>query len=167
MGSAITLCGIDTHQCAMTCTGCKTTSYAAILYSRPYSIKSNQWCFHIMDNEKNQLLNIEEVMQLTRKKRSTIFTHVKLNLFPAPVKTGIRSVAWRAEDVEKWIQSLNKSNNIKEETNLESVRYKEALNSLRYKWLRREFLAGRERDIAEGLNNEQELDDYIDSKIGE
>jgi hypothetical protein len=40
-----------------------------------------------------------------------------------------------------------------------------ALESSRYRWLRREFLAGRERDIAEGLNNEQELDDYIDLKM--
>jgi len=38
-------------------------------------------------------------------------------------------------------------------------------DALRYKWLRNEFLAGRERDIAEGLNNEQELDDYIDSRM--
>jgi len=39
------------------------------------------------------------------------------------------------------------------------------LESNRYRWLRREFLAGRQRDIAEGLNNEQELDEYIDQKI--
>jgi hypothetical protein len=48
---------------------------------------------------------------------------------------------------------------------LESLRYEEALEALRYKWLRREFLAGRERDISEGLNTEKELDDYIDSRI--
>ena len=41
----------------------------------------------------------------------------------------------------------------------------EFLQANRYRWLRREFLAGREQDIAEGLNTEQELDDYIDSKI--
>jgi hypothetical protein len=39
------------------------------------------------------------------------------------------------------------------------------LESNRYRWLRREFLAGRERDISDGLNNEQELDEYIDHKI--
>jgi hypothetical protein len=39
------------------------------------------------------------------------------------------------------------------------------LESNRYRWLRREFLAGRQRDISEGLNNEQELDEYIDHKI--
>ena len=39
--------------------------------------------------------------------------------------------------------------------------------SNRYRWLRREFLAGRQRDIAEGLNTEQELDDYIDHKISQ
>jgi hypothetical protein len=40
-------------------------------------------------------------------------------------------------------------------------------DSLRYKWLCLEFIAGRERYIAEGLNNKQELDKYIDSKINE
>jgi hypothetical protein len=41
------------------------------------------------------------------------------------------------------------------------------LQANRYRWLRREFLAGRQRDIAEGLNNKKELDDYIDHKISE
>jgi len=41
------------------------------------------------------------------------------------------------------------------------------LQANRYKWLRREFLAGRQRDIAEGLNTEKELDEYIDHKIGQ
>ena len=99
MGLAIIRFGIAMLLCAMTCTGCKTTSYAAILYSRPYSIKSNQWCFHIMGNE---LIDAVE---------------------------------------------------------------RRLLESNRYRWLRREFLAGRERDISEGLNNEQELDEYIDHRI--
>jgi hypothetical protein len=38
-------------------------------------------------------------------------------------------------------------------------------DSLRYRWLCLEFAAGRERDITEGLNNKEELDDYIDRKI--
>jgi hypothetical protein len=44
---------------------------------------------------------------------------------------------------------------------LEALRHKQALEALRYRWLRRELVAGRERDISEGLNTEQELDDYI------
>jgi hypothetical protein len=40
-------------------------------------------------------------------------------------------------------------------------------DSLRYRWLCLEFAAGRERDISEGLNNKEELDDYIDRKITE
>jgi prophage regulatory protein len=120
-----------------------------------------------MVNETKQLLGIEEVMQITNKKRATIFRHVKLNLFPAPVKTGIRSIAWRAEDVKSWIQNLSKSIYVKEKTTQTPL-----LDALRYRWLRRELVAGRERDISEGLNTEQELDDYIykrmfDQKISE
>jgi hypothetical protein len=44
---------------------------------------------------------------------------------------------------------------------LEVLRHNQALEALRYRWLRRELVAGRERDISEGLNTEQELDDYI------
>jgi hypothetical protein len=40
-------------------------------------------------------------------------------------------------------------------------------DSLRYKWLCLEFIAGRERDIAEGLNSKEELDKYIDRKLVE
>jgi len=50
---------------------------------------------------------------------------------------------------------------------LEALRHKQALEALRYRWLRRELVAGRERDISEGLNNEKELDNYIDQKISE
>ena len=38
-------------------------------------------------------------------------------------------------------------------------------DSIRYKWLCLEFIAGRERDIAEGLNSKEELDKYIDRKL--
>jgi hypothetical protein len=47
------------------------------------------------------------------------------------------------------------------EKSLKTLRYNQALEALRYRWLRRELVAGRERDISEGLNTEQELDDYI------
>jgi gamma-glutamylcysteine synthetase len=40
-------------------------------------------------------------------------------------------------------------------------------DSLRYKWLCLEFIAGRERDISEGLNSKEELDQYIDRKLKE
>jgi hypothetical protein len=40
-------------------------------------------------------------------------------------------------------------------------------DSIRYKWLCLEFIAGRERDISEGLNSKEELDQYIDRKLKE
>jgi len=48
---------------------------------------------------------------------------------------------------------------------LEVLRHKQALEALCYRWLRRELVAGRERDISEGLNTEQELDDYIYNRM--
>jgi len=49
---------------------------------------------------------------------------------------------------------------------LEAIRRMQQ-ESIRYRWLCLEFIAGRERDIAEGLNTKEELDEYIDRKLVE
>jgi hypothetical protein len=38
------------------------------------------------------------------------------------------------------------------------------LDAMRYRWLRKEFAAGRETYLAEGLTIEEDLDNYIDRK---
>ena len=53
-----------------------------------------------------ELLRIEEVMERTGKRRSTIYREVRAGRFPLPVKTGLRSIAWRVEDVSQWILNL-------------------------------------------------------------
>ena len=45
-----------------------------------------------------------EVENLVQLSRSTIYLMIQRGEFPAPVKLGRRAVAWRAEDVEDWIQ---------------------------------------------------------------
>lgn len=52
-----------------------------------------------------QLLKLPELMALVRKSRASIYADIRTGFFPAPVKTGKRSVAWRYEDVLRWIQS--------------------------------------------------------------
>ena len=39
------------------------------------------------------------------------------------------------------------------------------LNANRYQWLRKEFAAGRETYLAEGIPSEDELDKYIDEQL--
>lgn len=43
---------------------------------------------------------------ITGKSRSSLYRDVAAGTFPAPVKIGQRSVAWRSTDIESWLASL-------------------------------------------------------------
>lgn len=57
--------------------------------------------------EKNpqQLLRLPDVLKLVPIARSVLYGMVKEGTFPRPVKLGRRSVAWRRDDVQNWIDS--------------------------------------------------------------
>lgn len=46
---------------------------------------------------------IRVVCSLTTKSKPTIYRWVKNGLFPAPVRIGPNSVAWRAQDIRAWM----------------------------------------------------------------
>jgi prophage regulatory protein len=48
---------------------------------------------------------LQTVIQVTGLSRSTIYRMVASGAFPAPVKVGLRAVAWRWADLDRWIQS--------------------------------------------------------------
>lgn len=52
------------------------------------------------------LLTMPEVSQKVRRSRSMLYADIAAGRFPAPVRTGKRSVAWRASDVEAWLDGL-------------------------------------------------------------
>lgn len=52
-----------------------------------------------------EFLNEKQVCERTSLSRSTIWRLRQANDFPAPVKITERRVAYRAEDVEAWIQT--------------------------------------------------------------
>ena len=54
----------------------------------------------------NKLLRRPEVEGMTRLSRAAIYAKMKRGEFPAPVRLGSNSVAWRLSDVEAWIESL-------------------------------------------------------------
>jgi prophage regulatory protein len=49
------------------------------------------------------LLKLESVERATTLKKPTIYAGIKSGIFPAPIKTGVRSVAWLESDIQKWI----------------------------------------------------------------
>ena len=52
-----------------------------------------------------QLLKLPELIQMVRKSRASIYADISAGLFPAPIRTGKRSVAWQHKDISRWIQS--------------------------------------------------------------
>ncbi|MHA3977425.1 helix-turn-helix transcriptional regulator [Halovulum sp. GXIMD14794] len=53
----------------------------------------------------NPLYKRPEVEQRTGLSRSSIYEKMRLGEFPRPVRIGKRAVAWRADDVDGWIES--------------------------------------------------------------
>ena len=50
-----------------------------------------------------KLLRLSSVEERTAQKRSSIYAGVKSGNFPPPVRLSARAVAWRSEDVDRWI----------------------------------------------------------------
>ena len=56
--------------------------------------------------EQNTLMRLPEVMNYVHLSRATIYKLVKANQFPQPRKLTTRAIAWRKEDLDKWIEDL-------------------------------------------------------------
>ena len=52
-----------------------------------------------------RLIRMKEILQITGLGRSTVYLYISQQRFPNPVKIGYRSVAWREDDVQEWINS--------------------------------------------------------------
>jgi len=59
---------------------------------------------------KAVLLRLGQVEQATGLKKSSIYSRIKTGDFPTAVKLGSRSVAWRSDDIQEWIDALPKVN---------------------------------------------------------
>ena len=51
----------------------------------------------------SKLLRLPIVEERTGLKKSTLYAQVKAGNLPAPVRLSARAVAWREEDIERWI----------------------------------------------------------------
>lgn len=50
-----------------------------------------------------KLLRLPAVIDAVGLKKSSIYSRIALHEFPAPVRLGARAVAWRADELERWI----------------------------------------------------------------
>jgi prophage regulatory protein len=55
------------------------------------------------------LLRLPLVERRTGCKKTSIYTGVKAGTFPAPVPLSARAVAWREEDIDRWISERIKA----------------------------------------------------------
>ena len=56
-----------------------------------------------------RLIKLKEVREITGLGKSTIYRKMTAGEFPAPVKTGMRSVAWRADQIQQWLDFREQS----------------------------------------------------------
>ena len=52
------------------------------------------------------LLRLATVQALTGLGRSSIYSRVKAQTFPEPLRQGTRCSRWRAADVNRWLESV-------------------------------------------------------------
>jgi len=60
---------------------------------------------HQTNVSPNYLSKLETVKKFTGLSKSSIYSFIKNGSFPSPIRIGKRAVAWRIEDLEKWVNS--------------------------------------------------------------
>lgn len=51
----------------------------------------------------DRIIRLPEVKHLTGLSRSSIYSKVSTDTFPAPLKLSVKMVGWRLSEVEAWI----------------------------------------------------------------
>ena len=49
------------------------------------------------------LLKLPQVQEKTALSRSSIYQKISTCEFPPPIRLGVRAVAWRSSDIQRWI----------------------------------------------------------------
>jgi prophage regulatory protein len=57
-------------------------------------------------------LRLPQVLEIVPVSRATWYAGVKSGRYPAPIKLGLRAVAWQLSDIEKLIDSLSSSSKL-------------------------------------------------------
>ncbi len=61
----------------------------------------------------NRLLSVKEVLSVVGISKSGLYKKISSGEFPAPVAIGQRSVRFRQEDVQAWMDALKAKKDIK------------------------------------------------------
>ena len=66
-----------------------------------------------MKNQATRLIRLPEVLERTGYGKAWIYRLIRESRFPAPVKIGVRAVAFVESEVDEWIQSVIETSRIK------------------------------------------------------
>lgn len=58
-----------------------------------------------------RLIRMKELLDVTGLGRSTIYLYMNQNRFPNAVKIGYRSIAWREDDIQMWLDQCESIRN--------------------------------------------------------
>ena len=58
-----------------------------------------------MTIDHHRLVKIDAVLEVCAISRSSLYEMISRGEFPAPVRVGVRAVAWRQAEVLEWIES--------------------------------------------------------------
>lgn len=53
--------------------------------------------------QRPELLRMPDVLELIPLSKGSIWRLIREGRFPAPIKLGVRSVAWRMADIQTWL----------------------------------------------------------------
>ena len=59
-----------------------------------------------MNNQATRLIRLPEVLERTGYSKAWIYRLISARRFPAPVKIGVRAIAFVESEVDEWIQSV-------------------------------------------------------------
>lgn len=57
-----------------------------------------------MSKKIPRILRLQRVLDKTGDSRSGLYRKIAAGIFPAPIKLSVRSVGWREDEVEAWIE---------------------------------------------------------------
>ena len=66
-----------------------------------------------MNNQATRLIRLPEVLERTGYGKAWIYRLINEGKFPAPVKIGVRAIAFIESEINDWIQSVIETSRIK------------------------------------------------------
>ena len=79
----------------------------------PTDPRKRVFLFGGLEMTEDRILRLPQVVELTGRKRATIYADMKEGKFPASVRLGLRAIGWKASVIQEWIAGRENSRTTK------------------------------------------------------